>query len=56
MSKELTTALVFLRKALEDEGPQPEYHRQVMVETEQRWPTLMRAVRDVLASPEVRKL
>ena len=46
---ELDEALEQLREALEDEG-RAEYHHAVMARTEQVWPTLMNAVRNVLAA------
>jgi hypothetical protein len=48
MSEELRKELEQLRKAVEDEGPQPSYHRAVVRDVELRWPTLMTAVRRVL--------
>lgn len=47
-SRELDEALKELRDAVEDEGPQPEYHRAVMGKVETQWPTLMQAVRLVV--------
>jgi len=50
MTKQLQDALQALNKAVTDEGTHPEHHKRVLWETEQRWPSLMAAVRAVLAA------
>lgn len=54
MNRELAEAIEQLRKAIEDEGPFPNYHRLMKQRTERGWPTLMAAVERVLAAQEVR--
>ena len=56
MSKELRRALADLKAAVKNPGPNLYVHHSIMKETRLRWPTLMRAIEQVLATPEVRKL
>lgn len=48
VSAELRLALDALRRSIEDEGPSPRVHRQIMENHRREWPTLHRAVVRVL--------
>lgn len=56
MTRDLKLALDQLVRAIEDEGPEPSYHRLMKQRTERGWPTLMEAVRAVLSAPEAQKI
>jgi hypothetical protein len=38
-----------LRRAIEEEGPQPAHHRETMARHRREWPTLWAAIDDLLA-------
>ena len=38
-----------LRRAIEDEGRSPQHHRAVMAQHRHEWPTLWRAIDELLA-------
>lgn len=46
------TGLEQLRRAIQDEGPQPEFHRAVMRRHRAEWPTLWRAIDTLLAESD----
>lgn len=48
--QELVNAARRLRDAINDPGPRPSLHAEVMAETFRRWPTLGRSVYDVIAA------
>lgn len=54
MTKRLYVAVTQLRKAVEDEGAHPEYHRAIMAQVKRDWPTLWDAVRAILAADKSR--
>lgn len=47
----LTAAEGLLREAIQDEGPNPEHHRETMARHRREWPTLWRAI-DAFLSPK----
>lgn len=47
--KTVEEALTMLRRAIEDEGPVPSYHRRIMRRHRDEWPTLWRAIDALLA-------
>lgn len=44
----ITAEVEALRKAIEDEGPVPRHHRDVMSASRRDWPTLWAAIDDVV--------
>lgn len=45
-------ALAALRAAVEDEGPRPDLHREVMARHRAEWPTLWTAIDRLLGSDQ----
>jgi hypothetical protein len=44
VSGEIVYAARLVREAIRNEGPQPSYHRRVMLEHRHQWPTLWAAL------------
>jgi uncharacterized protein YukE len=50
LTPELREALMQLVEAWTVEGPSPEFHKDAMLALKQEWPTLERAVQQVIAA------
>lgn len=48
MDREVYEAATKVARAIRNEGPQPEWHRGVMERHRQEWPTLWKALDDLL--------
>jgi hypothetical protein len=48
ISSPVTVAIERVRDAIENEGINPEYHREVMRTFQQEWPSLWRAIKHLL--------
>lgn len=52
MNASRDAAIEMLRRAIEDAGPEPDYHRVQLARLQRTWPTLWNAIQEVLRSTQ----